>query len=220
MTLLVYALTSRGAGRLRLSGVGGERLHTIRIGSIDAVVGTVARSPRPTLRILHDYDQVIRAIWKRRAAVLPARFGSMARDQAELEMAVRARRDALRRQLALVRHRAQMTVRIVEEQGEKGQGAGILSLPAEVTARSGTEYLRARARLREVRGFAPVRDAVRRWIKEERAEQRGAVSTIYHLVPRGAGAAYRRAIARAARSARIPLHVSGPWPPYAFAEGW
>ncbi|MNC94171.1 hypothetical protein D3C83_109580 [compost metagenome] len=69
-------------------------------------------------------------------------------------------------------------------------------------------------------GFEPVRAAVQRWLRDERVEQHGRTASVYHLIPRAAAGAYQRAAVRAAATAGIPIVVTGPWPPYAFAETW
>jgi hypothetical protein len=71
-----------------------------------------------------------------------------------------------------------------------------------------------------VPAFAPLRAAVRRWIRDERVEKHDRVASIYHLVPRGSIDRYTSAIERAAREAGVRMIVSGPWPPYAFADIW
>lgn len=211
MSLFVYALAARGRGAPGASGVAGERLTIVPIGRFDAVVGVVARRPRATPGSLRRYDTAVRSVWERRPAVLPARYGTIVRDRAELEAAVRDRQRAILRQLALVRNRAQMTVRVVDEQAGRSNAAA---------PTTGTAYLRARARLASVPAFAPVRRHIRRWIRDERIERSGRVATIYHLVPRSAVGRYLDVVPRAAEAARVRLSVSGPWPPYAFAEGW
>jgi hypothetical protein len=78
----------------------------------------------------------------------------------------------------------------------------------------------AAAHAREIPAFEPIRTAAKRWIKEERIEKRAGVATVNHLVPRGSVAAYRAAVERAADRASIRVILSGPHPPYAFAENW
>jgi hypothetical protein len=51
-------------------------------------------------------------------------------------------------------------------------------------------------------------------------EKRGGVASIYHLVPRGSADRYESAIEEAARNAGVRMILSGPWPPYAFADIW
>jgi hypothetical protein len=57
-------------------------------------------------------------------------------------------------------------------------------------------------------------------VRDERIEKRAGVLTVYHLVPRASAATYRRAIERAAADADAQIVISGPWPAYAFADGW
>jgi hypothetical protein len=71
-----------------------------------------------------------------------------------------------------------------------------------------------------VAGFEPIRNAVRRFVKDERVEKRGDVVTVNHLVPRTAAIRYLTAVERAAEEGAIRLSASGPWAPYAFADNW
>lgn len=227
-SLLVYALTSRGVGRIGVRGIAGERLRTVHVGALDVVIGEISRTPKPTENNLRSYGRVISTLWRRTPALLPARFGTAVDDLAQLEMVVGDREKTLRRNLRSVRHRAQMTIRVVEPDDDVGRtttphrvGGGD---PAKVRATSGATYLHARAaeaqRARDVPGFDPFRETVRRWVKAERVEKRGNVATIYHLIPSGSADRYRAALERASRDAGLRILVSGPWPPYAFAESW
>jgi hypothetical protein len=114
-----------------------------------------------------------------------------------------------------------MTVRIMNGQGQRGVETEAAHHDRAATARSGRDYLRARAReaaaQRDIPGFEPVRAAVARFVRDERVERRGAVSTVYHLIPRASSERYRQALERAVAAARLSAVVSGPWPPYAFA---
>jgi hypothetical protein len=109
-----------------------------------------------------------------------------------------------------------MTSRIVQSQAPTAD--------RPVARDSGTEYLKARAAAaasaHEIAGFAPVRAAVRRWVRDERVERRGTVASVYHLIPRAQTVKYRRALEYAAREAGLRVMVSGPWPPYAFSTSF
>lgn len=227
-SLLVYALAGRGAGRIGVRGIAGEPLRAVHVGAIDALVGRVSRIPKPTEHNLRTHGRVLSALWRRTPALLPARFGTSVADVAELDLIVGTREKTLRRQLRSVRNRAQMTVRMV--QGEGGREKGAMSRhpsseagPAD-SGSPGRSYLHARVadaqRARAVPGFAPLRQAVKTWVRAERVEKRGSVATIYHLVPRGSADRYRAALERAAADAEVRMLVSGPWPPYAFADTW
>jgi hypothetical protein len=88
-------------------------------------------------------------------------------------------------------------------------------------ATQGTEFLRRRMAETEIPGAARLRPAVVRWVRAERSQRHSGgqlAGTLYHLVPRSAVPAYRRAISRAALDEGLTTIVSGPWPPYAFAD--
>ena len=221
MHLCVYALTSPPEHRIVLTGIGGERLRPVTVGRITALVGALARPPRVTEITLRRYSVVLQSLSERLPSLLPARFGTSVQDLIELTFILQSRQQAFRRNLQDVRGRVQMTIRIVEPRHP-------LAIPRPranaAGAESGAEYLRTRAaaaaRAREIPGFAPLRGAVRRWIRDERVERRGSVASVYHLVPRGQAEKYRQTLERAARDAGRRVIVSGPWPPYAFSTSF
>jgi hypothetical protein len=232
-SLLIYAVASMKAGRISVRGVTGEPLQAVRLGRMDAIVGRVRTLPKPTDSNLRRYSRVMSALWHRVPALLPARFGTSARDLPDLHAMISSRETTLRRNLRAVRNRAQMTIRIVgSDPSDVGRAlSGLPGGPDKVrptqegkstrTARqSGTQYLRSRQREYDVPVFAPLRAAVRPLIRDERVEKRGNVASIYQLVPRGSVDRYRSAIEEAARDAGVRMIVSGPWPPYAFADIW
>jgi hypothetical protein len=73
----------------------------------------------------------------------------------------------------------------------------------------------------QIPGAEPLRAAVKKWVRAEHLERldgRRLAGSLYHLVPRGAVPNYRAALERAARTADLTIVISGPWPPYAFAD--
>jgi hypothetical protein len=171
---------------------------------------------------------VIEGLVTRFPSLLPARFATSFDDLAELTFVLRSRQRSFRGALAHVRGRVQMTIRIVGA-GEAGKASGAGEpnplppfVPPALPAPSGSDYLRARAaaaaHAREVAGFEPIRGAVRRWIRDERVEHRAGIASVYHLIPRASADSYRTAVARAAATSGVPVILSGPWPPYAFAD--
>jgi len=226
----VYAVVNSPPARLGVSGVTGERLRLITVDRISAVAGEVRRAPAPGVRNLRRYAAIVESIASRVPAILPARFGTTVADAEELTFLLRSRRAALRERLRAVRGRAQMTIRLLEsESGDRSSPSrstvtGRARLRLEYKATQGTQYLQRRreiaASARAVPAFDPVRDAVRRYIKDERVEKRGGVVTINHLVSRGSALRYRDAVERAARDNDVRLVVTGPFAPYAFADNW
>jgi hypothetical protein len=216
--LCVYALTLRPDRRIALTGLDGERLRPITVGRITAIVGERARPPRASRAALRKYSDVVQLLSRRFPALLPARFGTCVQDLIELTFVLQSRQQTFLRNLREVRGRVQMTGRIVHLPASNVQPT------SDASPRSGAEYLRARAAAaasaKDVVGFAPVRAAVRRWIRDERIEKQGPVASVYHLVPRRQAEKYRRTLEDAARKAGLRLTVSGPWPPYAFATSF
>ena len=165
---------------------------------------------------LRRYDRVMRELAARFPAILPARFGP-AVDEDELMFILSSRRESLTRALAMVRGRVQMTIRVLPRGGAEDRAIA-QAREERAGAMTGRDYLAGKVRAaRAVAGFEPVRAAVTRWVRDERVERRGGVSSVYHLIPRASAGAYRRAVQASAASAGLRLTVSGPWPPYAFA---
>jgi hypothetical protein len=219
VTLCVYAVALRPDKRITRPGLEGERLRTVTVGRVAAIVGELRRPPKATERTVRQYSEVVQALSERLPAMLPARFGTCVQDLIELTFILQSRQQSLLRNLRDVRGRVQMTGRILQSSTRDVEPA-----PSIDPGGSGAEYLRARAvaaaSKREVVGFAPVRAAVRRWIRDERVEKQGPIASVYHLVPRAQAARYRRTLEHAAREAGLRLTVSGPWPPYAFSASF
>ena len=224
MILCVYALTAPSSTRAIGRGITGERLRAITAGRVTALAGELRRAPKPTMRNLRRYAAVVDALAERAPAILPARFGTCMTDLDELTLVLRSRQDALRRRLRAVRGRAQMTIRVVLGPGsDPGDDPSPGSDPGD-EATQGRQFLKQRARsaarAREIPGFDPIRAAAKRWLKDERIEKRSGVATVNHLIPRSSASAYRAAVERAGARAGVRLVVSGPHPPYAFADNW
>lgn len=217
--LLVYALCLRPRQRIALAGIRGEPLEVFAAGALAALAGTVARPPQPSEAALRRYDAVLRALAQELPALLPARFGTCMESSEELAFVLRAREAPLRLALQQVRGRVQMTLRGVDArpppQDRSVQPAG--------GHRSGAAYLHALAaaasRRQEVPALAPVIAAVHRWVRAQRVERRGAVASVYHLIPRGSVQPYMRAARQAAQEGGVPIVLTGPFPAYAFG-GW
>lgn len=217
MSVCIYAIVP---GRSRIAGRGAAReaLRVVSVGSVAAVVGRSDARRAATRERLVAYDAAIRRIAVQTSALLPARFNTLVGDDEEVRLILSSRGATLRRALARVRRRAQMTVRMtgVASGGDRGEDGAIAG--AAQGPNKGTQFLRARAAAHRVPEFDDLRPAVARWIRDERTERRGGVATIYHLVPRGAVTAYRKALMAAAAGRLVA--VSGPFPPYAFADSW
>ena len=216
----LYALVAGAERPLRATGICGEPLRVVRMQDVHGVVGVLPRPPKPTVAAMRRYDEVERTVMTSYASVLPARFGTCAATVDALAASVGDRRVAVRRNLVLVRCRVQMTVRLFTGPASPGSTPRIASLDEDPSTR-GAHYLKTRMEQMQVPGADRLRPAVARWVRAERSQRHSGgqlAGTLYHLVPRSGVSAYRRALSNAAIDAGLTTVVSGPWPPYAFAE--
>jgi hypothetical protein len=186
-------------------------LRLVPAGRIAAVVEP-GRARAVNRRNVLAYDHMVRELADRVAAILPARFNTVVADEGEIAAALAARRPHLLAALRHVRGRVQVTVRIPAGRAaapDKARRAGVVRP-------TGTEYLRSR-RIPEI---DPVRAAVRKIVRDERVERHTSLASIHHLVPAASVDAYWRAVVGAADAAGLRLVITGPFPPYAFAEIW
>jgi hypothetical protein len=211
VSLYVYAVLEADAPAPR-----GARLRYVSVAGLTVAVRAAARAPAPRPPALRRHAAVVRLLWETAPSVLPARFGSLVADEAELRRELQPRRAELRSALKLVRGRAQMTLRVWSAGAAPGG-------PEAAAERTGAEYLLARAawwRGADVPGLPALLKALRPLHAAERIERHTTpplTASVYHLVDRARVPEYRRALAR--RRGRMRLRVSGPWPPYAFAPG-
>jgi hypothetical protein len=225
--LYLYALVGdpprRDAGR----GLRRERLQVLPARGFHLVVGRMDAPPdAPTATILRRHDAAVRRIAATVDAILPVRFGTVVADADTASRLLTPRAGELGTRLGQVRGREQMTLRLFDPRTPPP--APPISTRAGARLGPGARYLAARKRLHDAGDLpelAPIRQALDGLVADERVQRHATpplVASIYHLVPRGQSARYRRRLARAARElAPRRFTVSGPWPPYAFgADGW
>ena len=219
--LYIYAvIDGEPAGPLG-EGIGSEPLRLVRTGGIAAVAGDLSALPQPSPETLKRQDAVVRRLAGLFAALLPARFGESAPDEAALAARLAPRESELTAALALVRGCVQMTLRVFGEPDP----APVPGTPA--AGGPGARYLAARReerqRLHSLPEIGPLSQALRPLLRAERIERHAAgplLGTAYHLVSRDGTAAYLAAVeeARGLIGGRR-IAATGPWPPYAFAPG-
>jgi Gas vesicle synthesis protein GvpL/GvpF len=195
----------------------GPLLRLTRLDGLWVAARLVGSAPAPTEAALRAHDAIVRRLAAAAEAVLPFRFGSVVADASQLARELRPRLGRLREALALVTGREQMTLRVY---GAPRRQAGRRRTIAAGRG-PGARYLARRARAHAVPEIDPIRPALATLVRAELAERHDVpplVASVYHLVDRGRGPAYRAALRRAAGAAPgIRLRVTGPWPPYAFA---
>jgi hypothetical protein len=220
--LYLYAVLGAAPAAPLGEGLAGEPLRTIDCGAMVAAVGLIAESPPVSPESLRGHDAVVRRLTVAVDALLPARFGTLAPDARGLcERLQRAAAD-LREALARVAGREQMILRVFTDAPD---AAPPPAMDGSDAGGPGTRYLAERARAQRAAAaigeLAPLRPVLDRFVTAERVERHDApplVASVYHLVPRGAGAEYATAVEDAARRlSGMRVTVSGPWAAYAFA---
>ena len=226
MIVYLYAISDSVLALEGLVGAGGESLESI---AADHLVAIGSQLP-DRLPVDHDHliaqDLVVRALHERATALLPMRFGSSFASRVDAEEAIRMQQASLAERLATVRHREQMTIRILGALGASTNTGALgaaadagapAAAPASAPDAPGTSYLKSRARPEAV---APLLDAlspITRGTIVERGKTAGVVATVYHLIDRGTSDDYRSAVERVAHEwPALSVRVSGPAPCYAF----
>jgi Gas vesicle synthesis protein GvpL/GvpF len=208
----VYAIVGGSAVAPRARGIGGRGLVRVRAGRVAAIAEPMDRPLAVGVERLQAQERLVRRLAARHAAILPARFGSHAKDERELQSLLRTRGASLARGLRRVRGAEQMILRLFFSElpgpprGPSGPG-------------SGTAYLRRRAGA-DIPSLQAVRAALARLriVRDERVEVQQEALTVFHLISRGASRRYATAVFEAiSRESGVAAIVSGPWPPYAFA---
>jgi hypothetical protein len=221
----VYALVA-GAPALALRGIGGEVLRTVAFDGGSAIVGLLDEPPDLSAAALRDQDQIVRAIASRVDAILPARFGAAFASERALHSSLHGQRQQVSAALARVSRSVQMTLRVFGRTTGGRVPAPQPRAQRRGSAGPGTRYLLERARAETARRclaeLAPVREALARLVREERIERHERpplIASVYHLIAKDDLERYQRAVDSSVGAiAPLTLRVSGPYPPYAFAE--
>jgi hypothetical protein len=228
--LYLYALLGTAPPPGRWRGLRGEPLRFVRVAGLVLAAGPMSRAPGPSLSTLRRHDAVVRRLAGAVPAVLPARFGALVTDRAALAELIGPQAATLRRALAQVAGREQMTLRLYGS-ARRGEVEAATSCPSGrgfpsgrgLPAGPGTRYLTSRsaATLRAQPDLARLRRTLAGLVRAERIEPSQTpplLGSIYHLVDRGQRRAYQRALRRVTcQLADLRVVPSGPWTPYAFA---
>ena len=229
MKLYVYCL-AEGVDNLDKTprGVSNEPVRIVKFEDLSALV-SVSRSDafQVTRKNALAHHEVVGSITEQ-TTPLPARFGTVVTVQ-QLSNYVSTNHQAIKAKLAHVRGRVEMNVRMIEtidgaDKSPQSKNENVLG--------PGTAFLLEKRReiLREDAGAAQ-KGQLSAWlgeklgdlIKEEKISLSTSGTVILaradHLIERGNIQEYRTKMSQAvAERPEIRFMVSGPWPPYSFAN--
>jgi hypothetical protein len=210
--LTLYAITDK---RPKLPG-----LKAMRVGPAWVVVARAKEKSVPTPTLLKAYDRVVRRIAGAVPALLPFRYGSMARDEEDVAHLLAPVTSSIAGALDRTRDCVQFTLRVHGEAGKKKKKKKVKT--AKVEGGPGTRWLAARREALRVPEIDPVTERTAPYVREVRSERHAPprhLATVYHLVPRREVRPWRAALEEGVLALDgVTITTSGPWPPYAFAE--
>jgi len=206
-----------------ISGVSGTAVRILKIDDISVVVSDCDTVPAtPENMLVH--AAVVRSVFEQTTTV-PFRFGTLANEQ-QLRSFITGHKAAIAKKLAHLRGRVEMDLKIVWQHQTSQPGQ------PEEAAGPGTEFLRQKRRelLGDDHAVAPrkelsdlLREDLGDLIKDEEMNLQPSETTVlgkvFHLVETSEIQAYRDRISEIPGKRReLALEVSGPWPPYSFAN--
>jgi hypothetical protein len=218
--LYVYALVDSSLDAKLGTGIAGERLRLLTVGSATAVAGKMAQLPSISPHCLRAHDEIIRRVALASDAILPFRFGTMLATAKDLAEALSPRLGILLAALERTRGCDQMTLRLYAPATPES------TRPARPALRDGggrgTRWLRHRSTAYSLPELAVLREALSRCVHAEALELHDTpplVASVFHLVRRSRLADYGAEVAKLEpRLAPASVVATGPWPPYAFTE--
>ncbi|MHB8658899.1 MAG: GvpL/GvpF family gas vesicle protein [Solirubrobacteraceae bacterium] len=192
MSVLLYAVSAARTLPPAATGLSGRQLRAIRNEDLVAIIACCDAAPPADTAHAWAYHEVVNRLMAD-GPLLPARFGSLAADEREIETMLIARRDEWHASLARIGDRVEYAV----------------SAPAiddEDAPDTGTGYMeRLLSRERRDRQLEELAGPL---VRDSRRTAHG----IAYLVERDAGGAF------VAHAGAAGLTAVGPWPPYSFAS--
>jgi hypothetical protein len=210
--IYVYAVLPSDSDVPPLRGLDDAAVQGRPAGGLAVAVSLHEAEPPATQEALLRHAEVVDALAETGAAVLPARFGLVYREDAALEAGVADQSAELSAALERVRGCAEVGLRVLGPEPD-----------ASAAPQGGGEYLRARLRETTARErlAAQLHDALARHARDSTvnapAGERLLLSAAY-LVPRDGVDDFRGHVVELERAhPDLALVCTGPWPPYSFA---
>lgn len=217
-------------------GIDGREVIELHVEDLGVWCSPCEKSPAPDLDRIRAHDRVIRGASTETVTALPFRFGQWFAERSTMESRILGQAPHYREALDEVAGAVEFGIRLEEStEGsamKPSEGQTSESEAAAVTgAGAGAEYLRRLAREREEReiryshGESTLEELHRlvagftRKIRVDPVAGRGSIASAAHLVPHPRIEPYRDALAAFMKDrVALELRLTGPWPPYSFAD--
>ena len=218
----------------RLRGTGDEPLSLVAHAGLAAAV---SRAPdnhsAPTVPLLEEYAAVVVAL-HRQVPTLPVRYGCLSSSAAEVKHLLSQRRSSLLAAIEAVAGSSEHTAHLLGPERDDGESSPCRA-EAPPAPNSGAAYLRRLEQRYEERDMAveragawaeALRNALKGLFLASKVEPAGAsvgrfraaAATVHFLVRQECLRPFREAAESATAGTCARLLLTGPWPPYNFAD--
>jgi hypothetical protein len=214
VSLVFYAIADCAEREVEGRGLKGRPLRGVSEGELVAVVSEQAGGrPNRESEALWQYERAVEELMARHA-VVPARFGSVFEQEADLRRMLRERSSELRAAVTRVRDAVELALRATwsrpPERGDPEQ--------------SGTAYMQRRlAEHRRAEHAARALEPLDRLARASQRRLQPDAATAFasaYLVDREVLDQFTELVRELdQRLDDVGLVLTGPWPPYSFAEG-
>lgn len=221
MGLYLYCVvdtTHPGPGGVK--GIDGRSVRALDVAGLRTWVSSLPAPPSASLDRVREHNSVVEAAMEH-ATPLPMRFGQFFESESEMRDVLEERRDRLERSLDRVRDAAELGVRVLAPEREAPE------VPDRTTGRAYLEGLARReetldrSRRRGAQVAAELHAFLGPLVRAQAVRPGGdsGLVAISHLVARHDTGAYREQVHTFTdRYPELRFVVSGPWPPYGFAD--
>lgn len=215
MSLLLYCIyhSKAVAPPAECSGV-----FAIEAGEL-AAAASVLPDPPPAVDLEHlrTYEKVVAALHASRT-IIPLRYGCIVRDRSQAVDLLEQAREDCRRMLEELKGRVEMGLRLLRDgraEASRADSAGRCYLEC---ARHRQGGLTAAEERWTERLCGELSGLYARKKKEARSSSGARVVSLYFLIPADGLDEFRQRVRRLALAPDMKMLVSGPWPPYTFAN--
>ena len=215
------------------TGIQGKTVLVADRSGLGAAVSEIAQiDPVPDVATVLTYEGVVEYLFGQQT-IIPMRYGCTVPDRTELDALLDGRHKDCEALLHRLDGLAEMGIQFAASTCDAGPAVDspeVQPAYSHPSDRSGVSYLLAKkqhygsadrvAEARNQRVMTVCQALSGRFVrhKVEPPASRAPVVSIYFLVPRGSVESFREASRRCLEARLTKLVVSGPWPPYNFAD--